>query len=222
MTGIRSADGTDVYTNPEIVITALPSGAGPKVNIWEKIHRFIRLWHKLGWSMSDFDKTLTALGSTEITADVRQKLAQVEQLQTDSDVPIVQLLSLWADIDIWGDHSLYRKLFLNKAVLALDPVFQPYQDGSVLTGLSTSLFSAGDFMDLDGLIGKLRAHADPVSQFLWNQFSTLARQVLTDPNATEQQQRSTLVEQLNNVLRADIPHTHPLDLRIKCLIRGAQ
>ena len=84
VTGIRSADGTDVHTNPGVVITALP--AGPNVNIWETIHRFIRLWRKLGWSMSDLDKTLTALGATDITTDVLQQLAQVEQLQTDVNV----------------------------------------------------------------------------------------------------------------------------------------
>ena len=53
--------------------------------------------------------------------------------------PLVQLLSLWADIDTWGDNSLYRKLFLNKAVLALDPVFQPNSDGSVLTAAGLNI-----------------------------------------------------------------------------------
>jgi hypothetical protein len=103
-----------------------------------KLHRFIRLWRKLGWRIADLDRVLTALQATDITPAVVDQLAQIAQLQSDLNVPNLQiLLSLWAPIETHGDDALYTRLFLSKAALNKhDPdfaVFQPQSDGSVLT-----------------------------------------------------------------------------------------
>jgi hypothetical protein len=103
-----------------------------------KLHRFIRLWHKLGWSIADLDRALTALGATDITSDVLTQLARIKQVQGSLNVSnLGVLLSLWSPINTRGDDSLYRKLFFNMAGLNKnDPdylVFQPNSDGSVLT-----------------------------------------------------------------------------------------
>ncbi len=173
-----------------------------------KLHRFIRLWRKLGWSIADLDCTLTALQSDpstrNITPDFLNQIAQIKQLQTNFNISNLQvLLALLTPVNTRGDDALYKKLFLSKAALKIDPVFQPNPDGSVLTRQSPWLFTASDFVDLAGLVGKLNAQSDPVSQFLWNQFSAQAKGVLGDPNSTPQQQQSVLIAQLNNVLQAN-------------------
>ena len=81
--------------------------------------------------------------------------------------------------------------------------------GSALNGIDylevldrdAPIFSIGDFIALSSLVGKLGIHSDPLSQFLWNQFSAQTQQVLTDPNATAQEQASALVAELNTVIQ---------------------
>jgi hypothetical protein len=83
-----------------------------------KIQRFIRLWSKLGWSTQELDAALFSLGySEDISGDCLLKLAQIKELQLDLNLSVVKLLSLWANINAYGDKSLYSSLFQNKAVL---------------------------------------------------------------------------------------------------------
>lgn len=105
-----------------------------------KLHRFIRLWRKIGWSIAKLDRAMMALRASEITPDALIQLAQTKQLQDQSAADIEVLLSLWAPINTHGDDSLYKKLFLNKATLRIDDVFKPKPDGSLLsdTGLKLS------------------------------------------------------------------------------------
>jgi hypothetical protein len=83
----------------------------------QKMHRFIRLWRKLGWEIRDLDKVIQALGANDINDTFLSKLAQVKQLQTDLKLPLVQLLGFWANIDAHSGDALYLKLFQNKSVL---------------------------------------------------------------------------------------------------------
>src|SRR5262249_23276110 len=90
-----------------------------------KMHRFIRLWRKVGGTMADLDNGLTALRSTNLTDDLTwaflSRLAWVKQLQRDLPLSPVQLYSLWADIDTHGDDALYKKVFLNRALFNFNP-----------------------------------------------------------------------------------------------------
>lgn len=98
-----------------------------------KLHRFIRLWHKLAWSLADLDRALTALQAHDIDDISLNQLARVKQLQDDLCLTSLQvLLSFWAPIDTHGEDSLYKKLFLSKAALKIDDVFRPQPDGTVL------------------------------------------------------------------------------------------
>jgi hypothetical protein len=104
-----------------------------------KMHRFIRLWRKLGWSMHDLDRTIIALQATNIDINFLLNLAHVKRLHADLNLPVVQLVSFWAPIDVQGDDSLYKKLFLSKAALKIDDVFKPQLDGSVLSDATQTL-----------------------------------------------------------------------------------
>ncbi|HWP91824.1 MAG TPA: neuraminidase-like domain-containing protein [Thermodesulfobacteriota bacterium] len=104
-----------------------------------KMHRFIRLWRKLGWTMRDLDRTITAFKTSDIDPDFLQKLAQVKQIQSELKLPLVQLLSLWGNIDTQGEDSLYKKLFLNKAARELDEKFELNPEGSELKFADSNL-----------------------------------------------------------------------------------
>lgn len=90
-----------------------------------RIHRFLRLQRKTGWKITELDKAIVALSSGieapwDISRDLLVRLAAVQELQTDLPVPILTVLSWFADMDTvssleWGT-SLYEDVFLNKSV----------------------------------------------------------------------------------------------------------
>jgi hypothetical protein len=105
-----------------------------------KLHRFIRLWRKIGWSAADLDRAWTALKAADITPDVITQLAQIQQIQSGLRIQNLQIVfTVWADINTRGDDALYKALFLNKAALNPDPAFVPNADGSVLTDNSQTI-----------------------------------------------------------------------------------
>ncbi len=106
----------------------------------DKIHRFIRLWRILGWSIADLDKVCVALGATAVDDDLIRKLAQVKRLHQELNLPLVALLSLWSNIDTYGEDALYNKLFLNKAVLnPVDAAFALNAAGTELASSSETI-----------------------------------------------------------------------------------
>jgi hypothetical protein len=99
---------------------------------WSKIHRFIRLWRKLGWTIHETDLMLEALGQNDITPDTISKLSSVVLLNKKLKLPLNKLATLWGSIDTYGDKSLYKKLFLNKTVLQTDKRFEADPFGNFL------------------------------------------------------------------------------------------
>ena len=63
-------------------------------------------------------------------------------------------------------------------------------------------FAVGDFKDPESFAATLKKHPDPLSQFLWNQFSEASRlAVLTSPE--RETLEPVLVESLNGIIRND-------------------
>ncbi len=114
-----------------------------------KLIRFLRLWKKLGWSITETDKAIAALypleqqPAPEDNEDtIREKLDQgfevlilrlaylqrvIEKLELNPSRDLVKLLSYWSVIDTHGSNSLYHQMFLNPTILRLDDVFE--EDG---------------------------------------------------------------------------------------------
>jgi hypothetical protein len=135
---------------------ALPDFASNKLKPIEflKLLRFIRLWRKLGWSIEQTDKTIAALypadqrpTPTDNAATSRAKLdagfrslilrlahlqTVIEQLKLTPKRDLPALLACWSSLDTHGYRSLYRQMFLNPTILALDDVFQEDGYGSYL------------------------------------------------------------------------------------------
>lgn len=110
-----------------------------------RMHRFIRLYRKMGWSIADLDRAILALHQNakpprlhdiDISPQLIVHLAHIKQLQARYHITNVQvLLALWAPIQFQGTDSLYRGLFLNKSMhhQGVDPAFeQEFPDSPVL------------------------------------------------------------------------------------------
>lgn len=126
-----------------------------KPTVFLKLLRFIRLWQKLGWSIEDTDKAITALypdrlspQPTDTDEKAKQQLDQgmdavllrqaqiirvMQELKLNPQRELLPLLALFAPIDTHGNHSLYRRMFLNPAIMELDDAFQGDDDGVYLS-----------------------------------------------------------------------------------------
>jgi hypothetical protein len=87
-------------------------------------NRFIRLWKKLGCSISDLDGWLSALGATDITPQVIQDISGLWQVTKALDLSFERSAVLIGNIPAIGKDSLYAKLFLNKSILQIDDIFR--------------------------------------------------------------------------------------------------
>lgn len=113
--------------------------SGVSLDTWSRLHRFVRLWRKLGWSIEEADVVLAALGQSEITAETISQLAALARLAVASKLAPKQLAALFGSIDTRGDASLYDKLFLDKAIAQLDPGFERDSWGDVPKAATTPL-----------------------------------------------------------------------------------
>src|SRR6185503_16719287 len=131
---------------------------------WLRIHRFLRLWKKLGWSLAEVDAASWSLHSKDIDGPLIENLAHIQWLKTTLEVAVAPLLSLWSNLDTFDPGGLrqshYDKLFRNRAVIN-DPLDKTF--------------------DLDPLTGEL---ADP-SQYLSSQTAALRAALrVTDDDLT--------------------------------------
>ena len=89
----------------------------------DRTHRFARLWRKLGWTVRELDKAISALQggvsdvNQRLTEDFLLRLSHIDFLRGEFKLSVEQLLSLWAPIDADDDDALYRRLFQNPAVV---------------------------------------------------------------------------------------------------------
>ena len=90
-----------------------------------KLHRFIRLWRKLGFTIDETDKAIMALGGGEITPELIHQLVAVKKIMARTGLELTKLLCFWGDISTAGENSLYQRLFLSHNLLAMDDVFKP-------------------------------------------------------------------------------------------------
>ena len=125
-----------------------------------RLIRFIRLWKKLGWTIEQTDKAITALYPTDQAPNdpsdvvnqqkldagflsllprlgVIKRLMATLKLRPKKD--LLPLLACFAPIDTHGSDSLYRKLFLSRALLEHDAAFDDDGFGNFLTASDVKL-----------------------------------------------------------------------------------
>jgi hypothetical protein len=119
----------NVYTDASV--SGIDSGT------WSKIHRFIRLRRKLGWSIHELDLVLIALGEQDITPQTISKLSAFVLLKQQTNLLADQLAVFWGEIDTYGPKSLYKRLFLNKSVHSAGKVSGADKFGNYLANNET-------------------------------------------------------------------------------------
>jgi DNA-binding transcriptional MerR regulator len=124
-----------------------------EIDYW-RLLRFIRLWRKLGWSIEETDKAITALYKAEFKPDATEsietrkqklddgfkdllvKIAHVKRIKENLNLKrknsLIKLLALWSNIDTHGNNSLYKQMFLQSSILKIDTVFDDNGYGEYL------------------------------------------------------------------------------------------
>ncbi|QII85021.1 hypothetical protein G3T20_10260 [Bordetella hinzii] len=105
---------------------------------WQRLNRLVRLWRRLGWTLAELDRALTALEAKEITPELVSQLAFIQRLKQDLGLGVDELTMLWAAPDVVSPASFYAERFLSKAALRNDAVFSPDWKGQVLSGAKIS------------------------------------------------------------------------------------
>jgi len=143
ITSYQSTSACDLATTQlrtlQNVYESIPLSGISITDVWPKIHRFIRLWRKLGWKMNDLDALIAALGEKDITDTLAGKLSVVSRILSEWSIPPDKLATLWGGIATSGTGSLYSRLFLNRTVQEIDGAFKANVWGAYLTDTTALL-----------------------------------------------------------------------------------
>jgi Tc toxin complex TcA C-terminal TcB-binding domain/ABC toxin N-terminal region/Neuraminidase-like domain/Putative peptidoglycan binding domain len=114
-----------------------------------RLHRFVRLWRRLGWSIRDLDLAIRALvpiaGAPALTDEVLVRLDHLRTLYKWLRLSVPETLALWRPIDTEEPGSLYAKLFRNPAVFKPEEeAFRLRPDGRELVHADAPLADHAD------------------------------------------------------------------------------
>lgn len=126
-----------------------------------RIHRFVRLWRRLGWSIVELDTVLISLGG-QLTPPVLFEVAHVEWLRRELALPLQELVVLWSEMR-WNPNqpnspgSLFERAFFSHAVRhpAQDPFRIAMSESfaaALLTAPASSAEAAGFISIPNGML----------------------------------------------------------------------
>ncbi len=118
LTKVRLTDMEGLY-NPDIDIAIHRDN-----QLWDRLHRFLRLQHKIGLTIPETDILLQALKTQDIDQKALADIAAALQLADVLALSIEEVAVFWGDIPTQGPDSLYKKTFLTKASLPVDKDFE--------------------------------------------------------------------------------------------------
>jgi len=106
---------------------------------YDRFQTFIRLWHKLEWTIIETDAAISGLNALDnsipnqtLSPYLLGELVSVKKLIATTGQDLIKLLSLWTDISTFGEKSLYKQLFLTHNLKAVDDVFEGDLNGVYL------------------------------------------------------------------------------------------
>lgn len=201
------------YSNPDMGANQL------RAIEFIRISRFIRLWKKLGWSIEETDKAVSALYPSDQLADGADDAVDLERLDaaflsllpalgvlrrvmsrlklvTNKD--LLPLLACVAPIDITGESSLYRQMFLSPA--RLDGAFAEDGYGNYFTDANEKLID----------------HAEPLRaafSLAANEFSLIVAALGFVPERTSvnyTHPQPTLEQDIRDATAGGVRYSHPL------------
>lgn len=94
--------------------------AWPDEATLDRVHRFVRLWRKLGWTMNELDMAIRSLATGGISDTFIVQLSHIQRIRIKIDIPLPEIFSWWAPLDTFRDledsFSYYETLFQNRGV----------------------------------------------------------------------------------------------------------
>ena len=84
---------------------------------YDRIHRFIRLWRKSGWTINDVDSAFVGLGAAanfDLSPGLLHQLVAVKKVHEQTGLELTKLLTFWSGIGTVGPAALYKRLFLTR------------------------------------------------------------------------------------------------------------
>ena len=153
------------------------SGSGIPDDTYSKFHRFIRLWRKTGWLVTELDTIIFALGENDITGTLIDKLSPLLKISGSANLPLNKMATFWGNIQTFGNQSLYGKLFLNKAIQRIDTAFSPDVWGNYLTNNKILLKD-----HIPALLAAFRLSAEDLNIILNDNSININTQVLSIEN----------------------------------------
>ncbi len=140
--------------------------AGLSDSVLSRLHRFVRLWRKLGWSIEEVDKVLRSLSvapaSPTLSNEVLVRIAHVTEIRQALNAPVLEVLALWGAVDTAGPTSLYQTLFQDeKFAKAVRESFRLRSDRQELHDATQSLIDHSALLQ-----AVLRMSGPHLSQFI--------------------------------------------------------
>jgi hypothetical protein len=96
------------------------------------LQKLVRLYRKLGWTIGELDVAVRTLGSSVIDEALLRRIAIANELLAIGSNR-KEVLAILGGLDVGPADSLYAQIFLSRAVLDIDTVFQPDASGAVLS-----------------------------------------------------------------------------------------
>ena len=111
--------------------------------IVNKLHRFLRLRSRLGWTISELDKVIHLLMPADLDGSFLRQVSYIQRFRRELSLSLPETLSWWGMIHTAvgadGSPSFYDQLFLNRAVTnPIDNIFALNQTGDQLDYLQNN------------------------------------------------------------------------------------
>jgi hypothetical protein len=157
-----------------------------------KINLFVRLWRKLGWTIEETDRALTAFLPKNAPFDkdnlnkapLKTALIYLAHLNALASMlrlgagARLKLLTLWTSLPTTGSNPLYAQLFLKRSILKSDPVFD-HPLGKYLS--ADNVLIKDHLLALQGALGLT---SDEIERILKDAGQSLASAKLSLPNVS--------------------------------------
>lgn len=96
---VQGAGALGVWFDGDSCDTAKAALVGLKAVHLGRLHRFVRLQRRLGWSASDLDRAIAVLGAGTLDEAFLVKVSHVLRGLADLDLPLQELLTWWGPLD---------------------------------------------------------------------------------------------------------------------------
>ena len=137
-------------------------GTALEVAEYERLLRFLRLWRRLGFTVSETDQLVYGISSSssatpvgpsgatetnvygavcpvppraptvEVTPALLHEIVATKEVLARSGLALPSLLAFWDIMGTHGEGALYAKVFLTHDLLGIDPIFAPDGRGTIL------------------------------------------------------------------------------------------